>query len=77
LVFVGLGLDMNGLDSFVITSIASNIASMEDNQLRLLAKILSNNPNGDRLSYLINVEIFDAAFTEKYRIDIEVQDSVC
>lgn len=68
---------MNGLDSFVITSIASNIASMEDNQLRLLAKFLSNNPNGDRLSYLINVEIFDAAITEKYRIDIEVQDSVC
>jgi hypothetical protein len=68
---------MNGLDSFVITSIAANIAAMSDNQLRLLAKILYSNPNGDRLSYLIGVEQFDADMTNKDPLNIEVQDPVC
>ena len=68
---------MNGLDSFVITSIAANIAAMSDNQLRLLAKILYNNPNGDRLSYLIGVEQFDADMINKDPLNIEVQDPVC
>jgi hypothetical protein len=68
---------MNGLDSFVITSIAANIAAMSDNQLRLLAKILYNSPNGDRLSYLIGVEQFDADMFNKDPLNIEVQDPVC
>ena len=70
--FLGLELNMNGLDSFVITSIASNIATMNDNQLRMLAKLLYSNPNGDRLSYLIGVEQFDADM-----INIEVQEPEC
>jgi hypothetical protein len=68
---------MNGLDSFVITSIASNIVAMSDNQLRLLAKLLYSNPNGDRLSYLIGVEQFDSTIVEKDELNIEVQDPVC
>ena len=68
---------MNGLDSFIVTSIASNIAAMNDNQLRLLSKMLSNNPNGDRLAFLIGVERYDADVTKNDPLSIEVQDPVC
>jgi hypothetical protein len=68
---------MNGLDSFIITSIAANIKSMDDNQLRLLSKMIAYSPNGDRLSYLIGVEQFDSTVVEKDELNIEVQDPVC
>jgi hypothetical protein len=68
---------MNGLDSFVVTSIAANIKSMDDNQLRLLSKMIAYSPNGDRLSFLIAVERFDADMTNKDELDIEVQEPVC
>jgi hypothetical protein len=68
---------MNGLDSFVVTSIAANIKSMDDNQLRLLSKMIAYSPNGDRLSFLIAVERFDADMNNKDELDIEVQEPVC
>lgn len=68
---------MNAVDNFVISSIASNIKMMDDNELRLLSKLIAYSPNGDRLSFLIAIERFDADVTKKDPLDIEVQEPVC
>mgnify|MGYP003336139515 CR=1 FL=1 len=50
---------MKKLDSFVVTSVVNSIINMSDDDLRSVATILAQYPNGVKLADLVGFAIFD------------------
>jgi hypothetical protein len=60
---------MSGLNTFVVVSTADNIVKMTPSQLKLLAELIVDSENANRLSDYLNYAIQDKLISE-----IEVQD---
>lgn len=63
---------MGNLNTFVVVAAADNISKMTPSQLKLLAELIVDSENANRLS---NYLIF--AIQDKLISEIEVQDAVC
>jgi len=63
---------MGNLNTFVVVAAADNIAKMTPAQLKLLAELVVDSENADRLSDYLTFAIQDKLISE-----IEVQDPVC
>jgi hypothetical protein len=55
---------MKNLNGFVVTSVVNNLINMSDEDLNSVAVLLSQYPNGDRLSALIGYAIQDLQIVE-------------
>jgi hypothetical protein len=60
---------MSGLNTFVVVATADNIIKMTPAQLKLLAELIVDSENANRLSDYLNYAIQDKLISE-----IEVQD---
>jgi hypothetical protein len=60
---------MSGLNTFVVVATADNIVKMTPSQLKLLAELIVDSENANRLSDYLNYAIQDKLISE-----IEVQD---
>jgi hypothetical protein len=60
---------MSGLNTFVVVATADNIVKMTPAQLKLLAELIVDSENANRLSDYLNYAIQDKLISE-----IEVQD---
>lgn len=63
---------MGNLNTFVVVAAADNIVKMTPAQLKLLAELIVDSENADRLSDYLTFAIQDKLISE-----IEVQDPVC
>jgi hypothetical protein len=63
---------MNKLNSFIVVATADNIAKMSSEEINLLADLLADVDNGDRLATKIGFAIQDRDL-----FSIEVQEPVC
>jgi hypothetical protein len=63
---------MGNLNTFVVVATADNIAKMTPAQLKLLAELIVDSENANRLSDYLTFAIQDKLISE-----IEVQDPVC
>ena len=50
---------MKKLDGFVVTSVVNSIINMSDDDLRSVATLLAQYPNGEKLADMIGFSIFD------------------
>lgn len=63
---------MGNLNTFVVVAAADNIVKMTPAQVKLLAELIVDSENADRLSDYLTFAIQDKLISE-----IEVQDPVC
>lgn len=63
---------MGDLNTFVVVAAADNITKMTPTQLKLLAELIVDSENADRLHDYLTFAIQDKLISE-----IEVQDPVC
>jgi hypothetical protein len=63
---------MGNLNTFIVVAAADNISKMTPAQLKLLAELISDSENANRLSDYLTFAIQDKLISE-----IEVQDPVC
>lgn len=63
---------MGNLNTFVVVAAADNITKMTPAQLKLLAELIVDSENANRLSDYLKFAIQDKLISE-----IEVQDSAC
>ena len=50
---------MKKLDAFVVTSVVNNLINMSDADLRSVATMVAQYPNGEKLADLIGFALFD------------------
>ena len=50
---------MKKLDAFVVTSVVNNLINMSESDLRSVATLLAQYPNGEKLADMIGFAIFD------------------
>ena len=55
---------MKNINAFVVTSVVNNLINMSDEDLNSVAVLLSQYPNGDKLSSLISYAIQDSQIVE-------------
>jgi len=63
---------MGNLNTFVVVAAADNISKMTPAQLKLLAELIIDSENANRLSDYLNFAIKDKLISE-----IQVQDPAC
>jgi len=65
---------MNKINAFIVVATADNISKMTSDEISMLAELLADVKNGQKLSDFISFQIQDKSY---YTKDIEVQEPVC
>jgi len=65
---------MNKINAFIVVATADNISKMSSDEISMLAELLADVKNGQKLSDFISFQIQDKSY---YTKDIEVQEPVC
>ena len=63
---------MNKINAFIVVATADNISKMTSEEISMLAELLADVKNGQKLSDFISFQIQDKSYS-----NIEVQESVC
>jgi hypothetical protein len=63
---------MSKINAFIVAATADNISKMTSSEIEMLADLLADVKNGDRLATMIGFMIQDRALSS-----IEVQEPVC
>ena len=65
---------MRKINAFLVVATADNISKMTSDEISMLAELLADAKNGQKLSDFISFQIQDKSY---YTKNIEVQESVC
>ena len=65
---------MRKINAFLVVATADNISKMTSDEISMLAELLADVKNGQKLSDFISFQIQDKSY---YTKDIEVQEPVC
>ena len=65
---------MKKINTFIVVATADNISKMTSTEISMLAELLADVKNGQKLSDFISFQIQDKSY---YTKDIEVQEPVC
>jgi len=63
---------MRKINAFIVVATADNISKMTSEEISMLAELLADVKNGQKLSDFISFQIQDKSYS-----NIEVQESVC
>ena len=63
---------MNKINAFIVVATADNISKMTSEEISMLAELLADVKNGQKLSDFISFQIQDKSYS-----NIEVQEPVC
>lgn len=63
---------MRKINAFIVVATADNISKMTSDEISMLAELLADVKNGQKLSDFISFQIQDKSYS-----NIEVQESVC
>ena len=65
---------MRKINAFIVAATADNISKMTSDEISMLAELLADVKNGEKLSDFISFQIQDKSY---YTKNIEVQEPVC
>ena len=63
---------MNKINAFIVVATADNISKMTSEEISMLAELLADVKNGQKLSDFISFQIQDKSYS-----NVEVQEPVC
>ena len=63
---------MNKINGFIVVATADNISKMTSEEISMLAELLADVKNGQKLSDFISFQIQDKSYS-----NVEVQEPVC
>ena len=63
---------MNKINAFIVVATADNISKMTSEEISMLAELLADVKNGQKLSDFISFQIQDKSYS-----NVEIQEPVC